>query len=415
MAGTPWPERRVSDLAAKDSNALATGPFGSSISSRFFRSTGVPVIRGGNLSTDPEVRLVDEDLVFLTPEKAREFSRSIVRRGDLVFTSWGTINQVGLIDDSATYREYVISNKQMKVTVDPAVVLPEYIYYQFSGPEKQRQIAEGSIGTSVPGFNLTRLRSMVVPLPELPEQAAIVEALADSDRLIASLNKIIAKKRGVRRGIIQALTTGDVRLPGFDGPWSEPASLTEVALRFAGYWGRDVGTSEVDVRVIRAGDVGSENQLVGFAQRALTRNEDAKARCEPGDVVLTASGTIGNVAYIDDGSYCVSNFVRALRPRFGLDGRYLYYALQTRAARDVMTSNLGLSAMPNLGSGFFREKWLRLPELEEQRAIASVLQDADIEIASLKARRDSARAIKQGMMQELLTGRTRLVTEEVSA
>jgi type I restriction enzyme, S subunit len=110
-----WKSVRVADVAAPGATSMATGPFGSSIGSRFFLSSGVPVIRGGNLSTDSAVRLIDENLVFLSCEKAAEFSRSTVRHGDLVFTSWGTINQIGLIDESASYDEYVISNKQMKL------------------------------------------------------------------------------------------------------------------------------------------------------------------------------------------------------------------------------------------------------------------------------------------------------------
>src|SRR5262245_7248706 len=115
-----WREYSVEDVAASTPYALATGPFGSSISSRFFRTDGIPVIRGSNLSQDVGTRLVDDDCVFISEEKAEEFSRSIVRHGDLVFTCWGTIDQVGLIDDSAGHSRYVISNKQMKLTPDPA-------------------------------------------------------------------------------------------------------------------------------------------------------------------------------------------------------------------------------------------------------------------------------------------------------
>lgn len=95
-----WQEVAVVDLAAKSSNALATGPFGSAISSRFFEPIGVPVIRGSNLTDTLDLRLIDENLVFVSPAKASEFARSIVRRGDLIFTCWGTVGQVGLIDES---------------------------------------------------------------------------------------------------------------------------------------------------------------------------------------------------------------------------------------------------------------------------------------------------------------------------
>src|SRR5689334_23218014 len=129
-----WREVAIDQLKAPSDNALATGPFGSSIGSRFFSSSGVPVIRGGNLSEDIGIRLSDQGLVFLSPDKAREFSRSTVREGDLIFTCWGTVNQVGLIDGRARHREYIISNKQMKLTPDPAKADSLFLYYLFSGP-----------------------------------------------------------------------------------------------------------------------------------------------------------------------------------------------------------------------------------------------------------------------------------------
>lgn len=416
MTQTPWPDRRVSEIAARSPNALATGPFGSSIGSRFFQSSGVPVIRGGNLSTDPEVRLIDDNLVFLSSEKAKEFSRSVVHRGDIIFTSWGTINQVGLIDESATYQEYVISNKQMKITPDPSIALPEYLYYQFSGPEKQREILEGSIGTSVPGFNLTRLRSMTVPLPTIEEQEGIVEVLSDADHLIVSLERLILKIRAVKSGMMQELLTGRTRLPGFAREWRRHQTLLSAVTKSSGYWGTAPGKADVDCRIVRAGDVAASHRLKGYAIRGLTTSEAARAALYVGDVLLTASGTIGNVALIDKSGFFASNFIRVLRPRPEIIvGRFLYYALQSSAARNAMNAHLGVSAISNLGNGFYSDPWLDYPPIEEQRAISAVLQDTDAEIAVLERRLEKTRAIKQSMMQQLLTGRVRLpIKEEVS-
>src|SRR5438132_2763568 len=155
-----WVEVSVDEIRGTGANALATGPFGSSISSRFFQSYGVPVIRGNNLSEDVGVRLTHDDLVFLSEEKAAEFVRSIVGRGDLIFTCWGTIGQVGLIDEHSPYERYVISNKQMKLTPDPKRTDSLYLYYLFSGPEISNRIRSWAIGSSVPGFNLGQLRAL---------------------------------------------------------------------------------------------------------------------------------------------------------------------------------------------------------------------------------------------------------------
>ena len=176
-----WREVAVEEIKAQSENALATGPFGSSIGSRFFADSGVPVIRGSNLSEDIGTRLNDQGLVFLSPDKAREFSRSTVRDGDLIFTCWGTVNQVGLIDRRAARQEYIISNKQMKLTPDPAKADSLFLYYLFSGPELQHRIKNQSIGSSVPGFNLGQLRAMRIRVPEIEEQRAIAHILGTLD------------------------------------------------------------------------------------------------------------------------------------------------------------------------------------------------------------------------------------------
>lgn len=178
---TEWATYTVEELAAPSKSALATGPFGSSIGSKTFRDSGVPVIRGGNLSEDIEHRLVEDGLVFVEEELARRFARSVAHRGDLVFTCWGTVGQVGIVDDRASYDRFVVSNKQMKLTVDRSKVDPLYLYYFFSSNQGQHQIAMNAHGSSVPGFNLSKLKSIRVPTPPIADQQLVVELLGSLD------------------------------------------------------------------------------------------------------------------------------------------------------------------------------------------------------------------------------------------
>lgn len=410
-----WSTVRVADIAARGSNSMATGPFGSSISSKYFRTSGVPVIRGGNLSSDSSIRLIDKNLVFLDRAKAAEFSRSTVREGDLVFTSWGTINQVGLIDQGAAYSEYIISNKQMKITPDPETTSAVFLYYLFSTPSMQREILEGSIGSSIPGFNLTRLKSLELELPPLEEQVRIATVVVDAERVESTLRQLIKKKRSMRLGIMQRLLMGQTRLSGSRSPWHMQLSVADIATRFSGYWGEVPGTLEVDIDIVRAGDVSAANRIDGTVRRSLTRAQMERSSCRPGDVILTTSGTIGNVALVTTNTLAASNFVRVLRPKNNIIGEYLFYALQSARARSVMESHMGISAMPNLGAGFFRDRFLNLPTVSEQEAIVEVLRDIDAEITALHARLRKARAVKTGIMQELFTGRTRLPLTGVAA
>jgi type I restriction enzyme S subunit len=204
MAGEGWRDVTVEDLKAPTENALATGPFGSSISSRYFQKYGVPVIRGSNLSEEVGTRLNDDGLVFVSDEKAAEFKRSIVRKGDLVFTCWGTINQVGLIDNRAKYSEYIISNKQMKLTPDPSKADSLFLYYLFSGPQMQDMIKNQGIGSSVPGFNLGQLRTMRLRVPQLDEQRAIACILGTLDDKIELNRWMNETLEGMARAIFQS-------------------------------------------------------------------------------------------------------------------------------------------------------------------------------------------------------------------
>jgi type I restriction enzyme S subunit len=180
-----WKKYDIENIALPEKHALATGPFGSAISSRFFRDSGVPVIRGSNLSLDIGKRLVEENLVYLDEEKAQQFDRSRATKGDLVFTCWGTVGQVGLIDERASHAQYIVSNKQMKLTPNPELADSLYLYYALSGPDLVSSIQRSAIGSSVPGFNLTQLRKLSLSLPPLPYQIQVAALLGALDDKIA--------------------------------------------------------------------------------------------------------------------------------------------------------------------------------------------------------------------------------------
>jgi len=188
--GSDWIELTIEELASSEKSSLSTGPFGSAISAKFFQEEGVPVIRGSNLSTQTSDKMNDDGLVFVSEEKASEFKRSIVRAGDLIFTCWGTINQVGLITEECKYSEYIISNKQMKATLDKAKADPLFVYYYFSSPIKQKEIIQNGIGAAVPGFNLGQLKQHKLRLPSLTEQKKISSFLGLLDNKI-TLNRQI--------------------------------------------------------------------------------------------------------------------------------------------------------------------------------------------------------------------------------
>ncbi|NNJ24641.1 restriction endonuclease subunit S [Alienimonas chondri] len=194
----------VKDLAADVPASLATGPFGSQIGSRFFRECGVPVLRGSNLSAEIGIRLNENGLVFIDEDLAKTFGRSTARRGDLVFTCWGTIDQVGLITGDSRFDRYIVSNKQMKLTPDPRKASSLYLYYYFSSPAVRKEIVANGIGTSVPGFNLGQLKAWHVPLPSLCKQEQIASVLGSFDKQISLLERQNATLEAAARAVFRS-------------------------------------------------------------------------------------------------------------------------------------------------------------------------------------------------------------------
>ena len=185
-----WREITVADIAAPSKNALVGGPFGSNLVSRDYTPSGVPVIRGQNMGFG---RWVSGEFVFVSEEKAQDLSANTARPGDLVFTQRGTLGQVAIVP-LASFGRYIVSQSQMKLTVDPAKADAKFLFYFFTSEEQQDYIRQNTIQTGVPHTNLGHLRNTPVLLPPLPEQraiAAVLGALDDKIELNRRMNETL--------------------------------------------------------------------------------------------------------------------------------------------------------------------------------------------------------------------------------
>lgn len=185
--GTPlpgsWQVLQVDDVKSPEPSSCVAGPFGSNIASKYFAEQGIPVIRGGNL-TDDLTQFVAEGFVFVSQERAKQYRAQHVRAGDLVFTCWGTIGQVGRIPEDGPFPEYIISNKQLKLRANPAVADSRFLFYYFASPNMVAYIRGRAVGSAVPGINLGILKSLPVALPPLSTQQRIASILSAYDDLI---------------------------------------------------------------------------------------------------------------------------------------------------------------------------------------------------------------------------------------
>jgi type I restriction enzyme S subunit len=181
-----WRIVRLADIAVR--KGLTGGPFGSSLGSKDYVPSGIPVIRGVNLGSNGKFDI--REFAYVTPEKVeRELSRNLAKPGDVVFTQRGTLGQVGVVPESP-YEQYVISQSQMRLRVDPDLAIPDFVYYQFRSSDMIATIHNNAITTGVPHINLGILAEMKLALPPLPVQRAISEVLGALDAKIAINDRI---------------------------------------------------------------------------------------------------------------------------------------------------------------------------------------------------------------------------------
>jgi type I restriction enzyme S subunit len=449
MAGE-WREVTVEDVKAQTDNALATGPFGSSIGSRFFTSSGIPVIRGSNLSDDIGTRLKDEGLVFLSREKAQEFSRSTVREGDLVFTCWGTVNQVGLLDGRAAYREYVISNKQMKLTPDPAKAHSLFLYYLFSSPESQDRIKNESIGSSVPGFNLGQLRAMRLLIPEPDEQRAIAHILGTLDDKIELNRRMSETLEAMARALFKSWfvdfypvrAKAEGRDPGLPQPLAdlfpdsfEDSELGEIprgwavetlgdhfdAVKGVSYKGSGLGDSGIPLHNLNSVYEGGGYKYEGIKYYAGEYTE-RHVVC-PGDVIVanTEQGhdrlLIGYAAIVprlfgDHG--IASHHIYRLRPKPGglLTSMFLCHLLNSPQMHDIVSGYANGTTVNMLPLDGVQKPQIVCPPAPLVAAFDSLAWNANSRRGEMVSESRTLAALRDALLPKLISGELRVDSAE---
>ncbi|WP_210245822.1 restriction endonuclease subunit S [Mesorhizobium sp. B2-4-13] len=202
-----WEISSVASIASHAPNSIVGGPFGSDLVSADYTRSGVPVIRGQNMGD----KFVSGEFVYVSNTKAKDLSANCAVPSDIIFTQRGTLGQIALIPEGQ-YEKYLVSQSQMKLSVDTGRYDPTYLYYYFSSPTGQRQIIDSAIQTGVPHTNLGILKAYKVPVPkDKKQQKAIAAALGDVDEMIAALEALITKKRGIKQGVMQELLAASPR------------------------------------------------------------------------------------------------------------------------------------------------------------------------------------------------------------
>jgi type I restriction enzyme S subunit len=234
MAGE-WRLVTVDQIAASTRNAIVGGPFGSNLVSRDYVDHGVPVIRGQNMGS----RWLSGDFAFVSEAKAAALEANLAHPGDIVFTQRGTLGQVSLVPN-ARFDRYLVSQSQMKLTVNREIADATFFYYIFTSPEQQEYVRQHAIQTGVPHTNLGILRATPVPLPPLDEQRAIAHILGTLDDKIELNRRMSETLEAMARALFKSWfvdfdpvrAKAEGRDPGLPKPLADlfPARLVDSEL-----------------------------------------------------------------------------------------------------------------------------------------------------------------------------------------
>ena len=286
-----------------------------------------------------------------------------------------------------------------------------YFFCQFKTRFYDR-IMSMTAKSSVDSVRMEMIAGMQIPLPPLPEQRAIAAALFDADGLIGALDALIEKKRAIKQAAMQQLLTGKTRLPGFSGEWIKTdlrslcVSITDGTHYTPKYV--DVGIPFYSVETV------TRNEFTNTKYISPEEHEELIKRCKPerGDILLTRIGSLGDTKLIDwDVNASIYVSLALLKLKADVCSEYLYtYTKSHQFVSDVESRALLNASPKKINMEDIGDIPIFVPPSRvEQYTIGVLLLDMDAEIAALERRREKAKQIKQGMMQQLLTGRIRLV------
>lgn len=293
-------------------------------------------------------------------------------------------------------------------------ILGKYFYYYFSNYFYD-EVCKYTAKSSVDSVRRDMVAKMLLPIPPIPEQQAIATALSDIDGLINSLQKLIDKKKKIKQGTMQELLTGKRRLEGFRGEWEERylGDITEIIsggtpkTSISEYWNGEIKwCTPTDI-------TGCKTKYLYETEKSITHSglKNSSATLLPkGALLFCSRATIGEVRIAYD-SICTNQGFKSLVVYPGINNEWLYYWVIANKA--IFLEKAIGSTFLEISKKDIQVVSIKVPTLPEQTAIANILSGMDSEIEALERKLNKYKDIKQGMMQELLTGRIRLLEEAV--
>lgn len=368
-----WEVKRIADIAD-----VRSGGTPSRENPRYWNGE-IPWVTTAQL----DFKVIHEADQRITPDGLKNSAARLLPPGTILMAMYGqgkTRGKVGILGIEAATNQACAS---IAISGD---MLGDFVFkFLESRYEEIRSLSNSGSQENLSG---QIVREIPVVCPPLPEQRAIATALSEVDALLTQLDRLIAKKRDIKQAAMQQLLTGKTRLPGFGGEW-KTKRLGEVLTICHGRSQREVEVRDGPYPILATGG------QIGTASEPLY---------DKPSVLIGRKGTIDAPQYMDTPFWTVDTLFYSMLKGQN-NAKFFYYRF---CLIDWMQFNEA-SGVPSLNARTIEGIDVACPEPAEQTAIATLLSDLDAELAALEARRDKTRALKQGMMQALLTGKTRLI------
>ncbi len=334
-------------------------------------------------------------------------------KGSILFVCIGsTIGKCGIASTDLT------SNQQINAILPSESFCPDFLYYSLSAAAPRIKALAGE--QAVPLVNKSQFSETKLALPTVTEQRAIAAALGDVDALLAGLDRLIAKKRDLKQAAMQQLLTGQTRLPGFQREWEVKRLGDHVSFLKNGVHSRAELTANGPIKNLHYGDIHASGGVTLDPSSMPSLSSDRAhtlGRLTNGDLVFVDAsedldGVGKSVEIVGAAGVQFVAGLHTIATRFDstvLADGFKAYLQSCPPFRQHLRRLAAGTKVYATNRAHISSVEMRLPTVQEQTAIAAVLSEMDAELTALEARRDKTRALKQAMMQELLTGRTRLV------
>lgn len=381
-----WKLLSIEELCSK--NGLVRGPFGGTLKKEYFVDFGIKVYEQKNaIYCNTEI-----GSYYIDKTKYSELKRFEVFAGDFIVSCSGTIGKIYQIPTNA--EKGIINQALLKIKTNADLIYDQYFLHYFQWDLFQARIIDNTQGGAMKNLvGMPIFRTISIPVPtSIKEQSDIATVLSDTDALITSLETLIEKKRNIKKGAMQELLTGKRRLPGFSGTWETK----------------------------KLGDFLSYEQPTTYLVKDTEYNNNNKTP------VLTAGKTF-ILGYTDEEYGIFNSLPVIIFDDFTTANKYVNFPFKAKSSAMKMlklknsTVNLRfiyemmqmivfpLSDHKRYWISEYQYLEIKVPSQEEQSAIAEILSNMDSKIEKLEQELAKYRLVKQGMMQELLTGKIRLI------